>query len=161
MRKKVFGRKFKRDANERKALFKGLATSLVLYEEIKTTEEKAKAIKGMVDKLVTKAKKKEMASFELLQSFLTPTAAKKLIVDIAPRFTERSGGYTRIVRLGKRLNDGASVVMMEWVERNQRPSKKADEVGSEEQTESVEASKTLPKKTAKKTVKKSAPKEKT
>ena len=58
MRKQVFGRKFKRDANERKALLKGLMTDLVMKESIQTTEEKAKAIKGQVEKLVTKAKRK-------------------------------------------------------------------------------------------------------
>lgn len=145
MRKKIFGRKLKRDTNERKALFKGLATSLVLYEEIKTTEEKAKSIKSMVDKLVTKAKKKEMASFELLQSFLTPTAAKKLIVDIAPRFLDRNGGYTRIVRLGKRLNDGASTVLMEWVEKKSHATK-ADESDKDKDLKKSKAQKALPKK---------------
>ena len=68
MRKNVFGRQFKRDKNERAALFKGLISSLVLHERIKTTEEKAKAIKGEVDKIITKAKKGDLAARHLLQA---------------------------------------------------------------------------------------------
>ncbi len=116
MKKNVFGRQFKRDTNERKALFKGLMTSLVMHERIQTTEEKAKSIKGNVEKLVTKALKKgENAKRELLP-YLKEDAVKKMIADIAPRFANRRGGYTRIIKLGRRFGDNASVVVLEWVE---------------------------------------------
>ena len=117
MRKNIFGRKFKRDVNERKALFKGLLSSLVLNERIKTTEQKAKAIKAEADKLVTKAKKEEPQARKLLARYLTPSAMDKMLSVIGPGFKERNSGYTRIVRLGNRFSDNASVVMMEWVER--------------------------------------------
>lgn len=115
MRKNVFGRQFKRDTNERKALFKSLISSLVLTGRIKTTEEKAKAIRGDVDKIITKAKKGEIAR-RILQSYLFRDAVDKVISDIAPRFLDRLGGYSRITKMGRRLSDNASMVLMEWVE---------------------------------------------
>lgn len=116
MRKRVFGRHFKRDKNERKALFKGLMSSLVLEERIKTTEEKAKAIKGTVEKLVTKAKNKGVNSKELLSPFLTPLAIEKMIQDVAPRFMKRNGGYTRVIKIKNRFSDNARMAIIEWVE---------------------------------------------
>lgn len=116
MRKNVFGRQFSRDANERKSLFKSLLNSLILDESIKTTLEKAKAIKGDVDKIVNKAKKgDERLKVQLLQKSLDKDAMNKVIKDIAPRFKDRSSGYTRIIKLGKRFSDNAAMVVMEWV----------------------------------------------
>ena len=127
MKKHVFGRKLKRDINERKALFKGLMSSLVLHEKIETTESKAKAIKGEVDKLVTNAKKESILARKLLSDKLSPVALEKMIKDIAPRFNKRQGGYTKMVRLGKRFGDDATMVLLEWVE--QRPVlEKAEEI---------------------------------
>jgi large subunit ribosomal protein L17 len=117
MRKNVFGKQLSRDKNERAGLFKGLMSSLVLNDSIKTTEAKAKAIKGEVEKLVTKAKKEKMLAKRLLEKRLTPDAIKKMMNDVAPRFAKRNGGYTRIVRLGKRFGDDAQVVLLEWVEK--------------------------------------------
>ena len=119
MKKHIFGRKFKRDINERKALFKGLMSSLVLHEKIETTEPKAKAIKGEIDKLVTNAKKESMLARKLLSDKLSPEALEKMIKDIAPRFNKRQGGYTKMVRLGKRFGDDATMVLLEWVEQRQ------------------------------------------
>lgn len=117
MRKHVFGRQFKRDVHERTALFRGLASELVMHERIETTEEKAKAIRRTADKLVTKAKHQDqMHALSLLQPFLSNEAAKKMLSDIGPRFKDRHGGYTRIIRLGRRFNDNAQTVRMEWVE---------------------------------------------
>ena len=120
MKKHVYGRKFKRDANERKALFKNLLTSLVLEERIKTTEAKAKAIKAAADKLITKVKKGEMAD-KLLHADVNQDAVKKLIADIAPRFAKRAGGYTRIIKIGKRrVADNAEMVYIEWTEQSSK-----------------------------------------
>ena len=116
MRKKVFGRQLKRDKNERKALFKSLLGSLVLYESIQTTEAKAKSIKSSADKLITKAKKGGLHSFRLVSPDLSSQAVKKLLNIIAPRFEGRQGGYTRIIRTGKRLKDNAQEVIIEWTE---------------------------------------------
>lgn len=119
MRKNVFGRQLSRDKNERTALFKGLLSSLVLNESIKTTEAKAKAIKGEAEKLVKRAGKEANLARRLLGKKLTPKAIDKMIKEIAPRFTNRPGGYTRMVKLGKRFGDDAQVVIIEWVEKAQ------------------------------------------
>lgn len=123
MRKNVFGRNLKRDTKERKALFRSLMSSLVLDEQIKTTEEKAKSIKGQVEKLVTKAKNGGTHVESMLSSHLNAEAIKKMTTDVAPRFVNRPGGYTRIIRLDRRFNDNASMVIIEWVEK---PQPKAD-----------------------------------
>src|SRR3990167_5247137 len=117
MKKNIFGRKFKRDIKERKALFKSLMSSLVLKERIKTTEAKAKAIKGDVDKLITTVKKNEDFARRFLAKSLSPEALEKLIGKVVPRFKERPGGYTRIIKLPKRASDHTPMVIMEWVEK--------------------------------------------
>lgn len=117
MRKNVFGRQFKRDLNERKALFKGLISSLVIHEEIKTTEQKAKAVRGLAEKLVTKSRKEKLQAYALLQPYLTPQALKKMMNDIGPRFATRPGGYTRITKLPNRFSDNADMVTLAWVEK--------------------------------------------
>ena len=113
MRKQVYGRKFKRDRNERKALFAGLISAMILKGRINTTEEKAKAIRGELEKLVTKAKKQKK---ELLQKNLKPFEVDKIINEIAPTFEDRNGGYTRIIKTGRRLSDNASMAILEWSE---------------------------------------------
>lgn len=154
MRKNVFGRQFKRDANERKALFKGLMSSLVLSERIKTTEEKAKAIRPQVEKLVTKAKKGGTHVEALLSPHLTKEAMQKMVADIAPRFTNRPGGYTRIVHIRRRFNDDASVVLIEWVEKpsltTTQIATKDKKSSSRKETLKAEAKTAKPKTAAKK-----------
>lgn len=111
MLKRVYGRKFNKDINQRKALFKGLMRSLALNESIKTTESKAKAIKGEFESHITKAKKGEVARYHLLKH-LSEDAVDRLVKDIAPRMKDRNGGYTRIIRLGNRVKDNAEMVML-------------------------------------------------
>ncbi|MBI2028197.1 MAG: 50S ribosomal protein L17 [Candidatus Levybacteria bacterium] len=113
MRKNVFGRKFKRDTNERKALFKSLISSLILNGKIKTTLEKAKAIKGDVDKIANKAKKGEARY--LLQPILDSDVLERLIKNIVPRVSDRNSGYTKLTKLGRRFSDNAQMVLMEWI----------------------------------------------
>lgn len=115
MRKNVFGRQFSRDTNQRKALFKSLISSLILQESIKTTLEKAKAIKGDVDKIVNKAKRGDSKlTVQLLQPHLGKEAMNKVIEDIAPRFADRTSGYTRLIKLERRFSDSAEMALMEW-----------------------------------------------
>jgi large subunit ribosomal protein L17 len=169
MKKNVFGRQFKRDANERKALFKNLLTSLVMEERIQTTEAKAKAIKAAADKLVTRAKKGGATAERFLAPKVNSNAVTKLINDIAPRFTTRQGGYTRIFKVKNRIADNAPQVLMEWtvipepvkVEPKAKKSKGAASVGKETPTkakETVEAAggitTALPETQAKERVKK-------
>ncbi len=143
MRKKVFGRKLKRDANERKALLKGLMTDLVMKERIQTTEEKAKAIRSGVEKLITKAKTRTNAAV-LLQQYLTLEAVEKVMNDLSKRFATRPGGYVRIVKLGKRFGDNASMAVIEWVEKTSarvvsESRSKKQEVSKKTKSEKVES----------------------
>lgn len=118
MYKRVYGRKFKKDINQRKALFRGLMRSLALHESIKTTEAKAKAIKGEFESHITKAKEGEDARYNL-GKHLPKDAVDRLIKDIAPRMKDRNGGYTRIIRMGNRVKDNAEIVMLELVEKGE------------------------------------------
>jgi len=116
MRHKRAGYKLKRDAGSRKALFKGLVTSVIENERVVTTVPKAKAIKPMVDKMITLAKRDTLHTRRQAAAFLeTPAAVKKLFDKLGTRFGQRSGGYTRVVRLGFRKGDGAEQAMIELV----------------------------------------------
>jgi large subunit ribosomal protein L17 len=117
MRKQVFGRQFKRDINQRKALFRSLMRELVLHERIRTTEAKAKSIKGEIEKHITKAKVQGEASRVHLQRDFHHDVVEKIVTDLAPRFKDRPGGYTRIIRVGNRVKDNAPMVFIELVEK--------------------------------------------
>ena len=170
MRKNVFGRQLKRDLNERKALFKGLISSLVIHEEIKTTEQKAKAVRGLAEKLVTKSRKEKLQAYALLQPYLTPEALKKMMSEIGPRFANRPGGYTRITKLPNRFSDNADMVTLSWVEKKAAPvvvDKKAKPAKKEEtivatsgEMEPMRAEAPIKKETAKKPAKKATTKAK-
>jgi len=115
MRKRQKGRKFNRESGQRNALLKGLATALILKEKIQTTEAKAKEASSYVEKFITTAKKGDLnAQRKLLQS-LSPKVVKKLIKEIAPRYKERHGGYTRVVKLGRRFSDGSKMALIEFI----------------------------------------------
>ena len=114
MRHSVYGKKLGRDKNERTALFKNLVRSLILHESIQTTDAKAKAIKGTVDKIVTQAK--SPTTRRLVAQFLVEKDIQdKLIKEILPRLKNRTSGYTSVVRMGKRLGDGAMMVKMSLI----------------------------------------------
>jgi large subunit ribosomal protein L17 len=116
MRHKVAGYKLKRESGARKALFKGLVTNVIEHERIITTVPKAKAIKPMVDKMITLAKRDTLHARRQAAGLLnTPAALKKLFDKLGTRFGQRQGGYTRIVRLGFRKGDGAEQAMLELV----------------------------------------------
>lgn len=118
MRHRVSGRKFNLDRNKRKALFKNLINALVIHGEIKTTESKAKAVRRLIEKLITKGKKQTLNSRRLIASFLQNNKAVNKIVDeLSPLFKKRPGGFTRIVRLGKRKGDDSMMVKLELVEK--------------------------------------------
>ena len=115
MRKRKKGRKLSRERNQRTALLKTLASALFLKEKIKTTEAKAKEVSGSVEKFISKAKKKDLASRRYLLRFFTKKIVIKLIEKIAPNFENRSGGYTKIIKLGARKRDGAKMAIIELV----------------------------------------------
>ena len=116
MRHKISGYKLKRDAGSRKALLKGLVTSVIEHERVITTVTKAKAVQPLVDKMITLAKRDTLHTRRQAASFLeTPAAVQKLFDKLGTRFGQRPGGYTRIVRLGNRKGDGAEQAIIELV----------------------------------------------
>jgi len=115
MRKLNKGRALSRKIGPRRALLRSLVNSLFLQEKIKTTEAKAKELRSVAEKMITRAKNVNLANRRLLAQNLTPRMTKKIIDDIAPRYAQRAGGYTRIMRLGPRNSDGAQMVIIELV----------------------------------------------
>ncbi|KKQ68066.1 MAG: 50S ribosomal protein L17 [Candidatus Nealsonbacteria bacterium RIFCSPLOWO2_12_FULL_39_31] len=115
MNKRKKGRKFSRKSDVRKALLRALISALFLREKIKTTKAKAKEMSGFAEKFITKAKKGDLSSRRILAGYFTPALVKKLINDIAPRYKERNGGYTRVIKLGPRKSDGAKMAIIELV----------------------------------------------
>ena len=113
MKKRKKGRKLSRTADQRKSLLRSLATELFLKEKIKTTEAKAKEFTSFAEKEITKAKSGTIAASRLLARNFSPLVVKKLTKELGPRFKERKGGYTRIVKLGFRKQDGAKMVMVQ------------------------------------------------
>jgi large subunit ribosomal protein L17 len=116
MRHKVAGYKLKRNVSARRALFRGLVTSMIEHERIITTVPKAKAVRPLVEKMITLAKRDTLHTRRQAAAFLqTPEAVKKLFDKLGTRFGQRNGGYTRVVRLGNRKGDGAEQAMLELV----------------------------------------------
>ena len=110
-------KKFGRKANVRLALMRGLALSLIEHGKITTTEARAKALRPYVEKLVTKARKGDVAARRLVSSRLggQPDATKKLVDVIAKDYADRPGGYTRIVKMPRRQGDAAPMAVIEFV----------------------------------------------
>lgn len=115
MRKLNKGRKLSRKIGPRKQLFKSLANNFFLYEKIKTTEAKAKELRPIVEKMITRAKQDTVANRRILSQSLTQKMVKKIFDEIALNYKNRNGGYTRITRLGPRHSDGAKIVVIELV----------------------------------------------
>jgi large subunit ribosomal protein L17 len=112
MRHQKTRKKLSRDSAHRKALLMNLSKELIEHERIKTTEAKAKAVKPEIEKLITLAKKGRQALSTLSQDKF---AVHKLFVEVAPRYAERPGGYTRILKIGQRQGDATEMVFLELV----------------------------------------------
>ncbi len=110
-------KKFGRERNQRTALMRSLACSLVKHERIETTQAKAKALRPYIERLVTKGKVNSIASRRLLSERLggAPQEIKKIVSTIAPRYKDRAGGYTRITKLPVRKSDAAKRAVIEFV----------------------------------------------
>ena len=145
MRHKVYGKHLSRDKDQRSALFKSLVRSLFLEESIKTTAPKARAIKGLVDKIITQAK--SPTSKRLVSQFLThKSVAEKLAKEILPRLQSRNSGYTSSVKLGPRLGDGAMMVKLSLIFDEMKITKvvkKSKVTKEEKEKEDAKASKLL------------------
>lgn len=115
MRKLKKGRKLSRKRDQRKALLKSIARALFLKGKIKTTEAKAKEVSRFAEKCITKSKKGDLTSIRILARDFSKDLVKKLITEIGPKYKERNGGYTRIIKLGPRKSDGAKMAIIELV----------------------------------------------
>ncbi|MFZ6015199.1 MAG: 50S ribosomal protein L17 [Patescibacteria group bacterium] len=116
MRHRLKGKTLDRSQSARKALYRQLATSLVLYEHVNTTLAKAKAVKPIVEKLVTTGKDKSLSTRRKLSAFLlNESAVNKMLEEIGPRYQDRAGGYLRIIKLGVRKGDGAEIAQIQFV----------------------------------------------
>jgi large subunit ribosomal protein L17 len=116
MRHGIVSKRFDRPIGYRQLMFRNLVTEVLDHEKIKTTEPKAKAIRGMVEKMITLAKGGSVHDRRQAISFiLDDKVTEKLFKELGPRFADRRGGYTRIVKLGMRMGDGASMVQIELV----------------------------------------------
>lgn len=128
MRHSVKGRKLGRTASHRSALLNALTTSLLKYKRIRTTEAKAKEARTFVEKLITKAKKNDLhVRRQVMACINDKEVVKELFSEIIPKIGERPGGYTRVVKLGNRNGDAASMAILELVDYNDVANKKAEE----------------------------------
>ena len=124
MRKRVEGKKLGRNTAQRKTLYRGLLVSLVQHGQIKTTLAKAKAIRPRMERLVTVARKGNLAARRrLLKTIPQKEVVKKMMEEIGPRFKNRPGGYLRIVKLGPRASDQTEMARLEWVEEEVKNEK--------------------------------------
>lgn len=118
MRHNIMGRQFNRSKDHRRALFRNLATELFRHSRIKTTEAKAKAIQPIAEKLVTLAKRGDLHARRLAaKDVQDPAVLQKLFDEIAPTLDSRTGGYTRIYKLGPRRGDNAKMAVIELVDQ--------------------------------------------
>ncbi|MEK6529558.1 MAG: 50S ribosomal protein L17 [candidate division NC10 bacterium] len=127
MRHGVAGKKLGRVTAHRWALFRNLLTALFQHERITTTEAKAKALRGLADQVITLAKRETLhARRQVLNLVPNETVVKKVFDTVGPRYAERHGGYTRIIKAGHRAGDGAPLVLMELVDRPETPKAKKE-----------------------------------
>ena len=115
MKKRKSGRKLSRKSSQRRALLKSLAREFFLREKIKTTEAKAKEVSGFVEKQISRAKISDYSSRRILARYFSPEIVKKIVTEIASRYKDKKGGYTRIIKLGPRKSDGARMAIIELV----------------------------------------------
>ena len=120
----MWNRKFGRNADHRKAMLRNLATSVIIYGKIETTEAKAKDLRSVVDEMITLGKKGDLAARRQAAAYIRnvvadektqQTALQKLFDEIAPKYADRNGGYTRVVKTGVRKGDGAPMAYIELV----------------------------------------------
>ncbi|MCG8469173.1 MAG: 50S ribosomal protein L17 [Gemmatimonadetes bacterium] len=119
MRHRKKGRELSRTHSHKKAMLRNMATSLILHERIRTTDAKAKELRPFAERLITLAKRGDLHSRRLAgRQIADAEALEKLFEQLGPRFQERPGGYTRVLKLGARKGDGAELSLIELTERD-------------------------------------------
>ena len=140
MRHRLKGRKLNRTWEHRKAMFANMSTSLIIHEQIVTTLPKAKELRSVVDKLITLGKRGDLHARRLAASRLKdPEAVKKLMEVLGPRYAERPGGYTRVLKAGFRHGDNAPMAVIELVDRDVEAKGKIDRERLEAEEQEFEA----------------------
>jgi len=130
------GRKLNRTSAHRKALFKNLVLALIHHERIHTTDAKAKEMRRFADRMVTLGKQGDLAAHRRAFAFLqSHEAVKKLFDEIAPRFKDRNGGYTRVIKFGVRRGDAAPISVVEFTGNEERAAAKKPRKKSVKKTE--------------------------
>ncbi|MBN2319448.1 MAG: 50S ribosomal protein L17 [Acidobacteria bacterium] len=125
MRHRVAGKKLGRTTAHRMMMFRNMVTSLLDKERIRTTLERAKAVRPIAERMITLGKRETLHARRQALAFVKdPAVVSKLFDTIAPRFSQRPGGYTRIIRLGNRDGDGAQMAIIELIGSEFKPSKK-------------------------------------
>ncbi len=120
MRHGISQRKLSRKSGHRKALFRNMSAALIKHEQIETTLPKAKELRPYIEKLITLAKRGGLSNRRLAQArLLDETQLKKLFGELAERYSDRQGGYTRIIKAGYRASDSAQMAIIEFVERDE------------------------------------------
>jgi large subunit ribosomal protein L17 len=135
MRHRNSGSKLGKNPAHRRAVLRNLVTNVIQHESIQTTIARARAARPLVDHMITLGKRDTLHTRRQAASFLmTPDATKKLFADIAPRFASRNGGYTRIMRTGWRIGDGANLAILELVgfKLKKKETKKKEKATAEE-----------------------------
>jgi large subunit ribosomal protein L17 len=133
MRHRNYGSKLGRQPAHRRATLRNLVTNVIERERITTTLTRAKAARPLVERMITLGKRDTLHSRRQASSFLmTPIATKKLFADISPRFSDRAGGYTRIIHAGFRLGDGAQLAILELLGSKLKKKQKKEKAGKPE-----------------------------
>jgi len=138
MRHRNSGSKLGKQPAHRRAVLRSLVTNVIEHESIHTTIARARAARPLVERMITLGKRDTLHTRRQAASFLmTPGATKKLFADIAPRFASRNGGYTRIMRAGWRISDGAQLAILEFVDHKlkKKEPKKKEKAEAEEPKE--------------------------
>jgi large subunit ribosomal protein L17 len=150
MYKRIKGKKFSRKTDQRRAFMRNLSVNLIMEEKITTTKTRARAASSMVERLITKAKAGNLAATRILSGILPQVAVKKLISNLAPRFAQRNGGYTRIIRIAQRFKDGAEMSVVEFIDRDEIAAKEKETKKEKTGGKKKSAKKAKPAKTEKK-----------
>ncbi len=139
MRHRVYGKHLGRDIDQRNSLFRSLLRSLISHGSLQTSQTKSQAIKGVIDKLINAGKKNtDSAKRVVLSTLASEDLSKKLIEEIAPKYSNRNSGFTKVVKLGRRAGDGTMMVKMSLIEEKAETKK---ELIKEENIEEVKEEK--------------------
>src|SRR4026208_1724938 len=137
MRHRNEGRKLSRNTSHRRALLRNLVTSLLEHGRVMTTLPKAKEVRPLAEKMITLGKRDNLAARRMVHSYLLKDAtAKKVFDTIAPKFADRKGGYSRIIKLGNRKGDGADLAIIELL-GSELEAKKAERAANAQETEAT------------------------